>query len=582
MKKSLSAVLCIIILLCLFVGCRKKSISDDTKGNISDDTKSTETLFSTEDISLKTVDGDSKYILVTSSEASETIIKAYSSVFSSFKKNMGINPKKSDDSVDGDGIYEILIGKTLREESKIAESYLTDNIGGRYDDFIICSIGNKIVILGSTEESTYNAAKYFAENYVNDSVISGGLVYENKTVGDFRDITIAEISLKNYKIIRPHYNSSYLMTVELEKLVNYIRTETGYPITVEDDAYVDEGDYEIIVGNTNRLNVQTFDDYNTYSIKVDGNKVYLNGGSYHATAIAISEFTKMLESASITSAQNIVADYYETVADYDKTKYYTPTWCDEFDGKEIDTKKWNISGINDGVYKGIGKNSVRSDNPTVTYVNDGKFTIAAAQDDDLYYGGRIMSNNKSTFRYGYYEISAIIPDGNGFWTAFWLYGDDSKDGAWYPEIDINECYGNASYVGGNYHSWPTKTGESLGLEHFSKLNGKYYIPGTEKDDEHLGLNFHTYGFVWTPEWIGGTVDGNLFQKFDISEDPTYVDTYSDTCFIMISLANHFDNCPLQGVATEYEWENTNKLIVENVYVYQLYDGIHELNGKIVK
>lgn len=44
--------------------------------------------------------------------------------------------------------------------------------------------------------------------------------------------------------------------------------------------------------------------------------------------------------------------------------------------------------------------------------------------------------SKQSFRYGYFEIRAKAPSGQGLWPAFWLYGQNSKD-----EIDFMEMKG---------------------------------------------------------------------------------------------------------------------------------------------
>ncbi len=574
MKKIISLTLCVMLLLSFFAACGKKDSGDDASQTNG---------LSTADVNFLDEEGDSRYNVIRPEGCSDTVMRAATSVFSVMKKGLELSPKNNDDSEDGEGKYEILIGNTNRPESATAKQMLVDQVGGRKNDYIICTIGTKIVILGATDEATVEAAKYFTSNYLGSTVITGGINYTYKTEGEFKDITIAGNNIQKYSVVRPHYNNSYVVTIEMDKLITYINEVTAYPVQIVEDRYVEPGEYEIVVGDTNRDDV-TFSSYDEYSIKVDGNKVYLNGGSFHATAMAVSEFTKMLEKGSVTSADNVEAANYNTaLADYDRSKRLVPTWRDEFDGDTIDLTKWNFLGIGQDDANGVdGKTSVRSNDPSISYVRDGKFTIAAAYDDEYWYGGKLCSDNgKTNYLYGFIEISAIIPDGDGFWTTLWMFGENAE-GGWLPEIDVHECYGNATKVEGNYHSWPTTLGQSMGFKHYCGLHGGYSIPNTDKDDAHFGMTFHTFGFMWTPEWIGGTVDGNLYQKHDITQDNNYIDTFNDSMYLILSLATYFSSCPVTPNATEWEWENTNKLIVESVYIYQYADGKHKLNGNVIQ
>lgn len=60
-----------------------------------------------------------------------------------------------------------------------------------------------------------------------------------------------------------------------------------------------------------------------------------------------------------------------------------------------------------------------------------------------YKGGAVVT--KPQYKYGYYEISAIMPSGAGFYPAFWVYASDNWKGypgcSWYNEIDAVEIFG---------------------------------------------------------------------------------------------------------------------------------------------
>ena len=94
-------------------------------------------------------------------------------------------------------------------------------------------------------------------------------------------ITVNGANISEFIIVRPHYNSSYLTQVEMEKLIDEVYAKTGVKLTIEEDAYVAETKYEIVVGNNNRNGVEKIADHDEYRIKISGTKVYLNGGSPH-------------------------------------------------------------------------------------------------------------------------------------------------------------------------------------------------------------------------------------------------------------------------------------------------------------
>lgn len=117
-----------------------------------------------------------------------------------------------------------------------------------------------------------------------------------------------------------------------------------------------------------------------------------------------------------------------------------------------------------------------------------------------------MINTEETFvqEYGYFEIRAKLPAGQGLWPAFWLVGanEDSQ-----LEIDIMEALGKDT--GRIYQSYHTG---SVSGEHPVSL-GDY------------SSGFHTYGVQWSPTALTFFVDGRqttqLENPFD-ERSPAYM------------------------------------------------------------
>src|SRR4029453_2743141 len=81
-------------------------------------------------------------------------------------------------------------------------------------------------------------------------------------------------------------------------------------------------------------------------------------------------------------------------------------------------------------------------------VSNGVLSITTAKADPAikpyinkydYTSGLISSYNSFSQQYGYFEMSAQLPRGPGFWPGFWLV---PSNGGWPPEIDIFEVLGN--------------------------------------------------------------------------------------------------------------------------------------------
>lgn len=581
MKRILSLILVVIVTVGLLSACGgdKKSTSS-TASSVGGGMNITDPLFSTEKVAFVGSDNESIYRLVRP-DGNDELTTTAGTLFKKMKETLGVNIKNVSDTADGTDAFEILIGHTNRPESQMALDFLKNKTTGRYNNFIICTIGKKIVLNSQSLDGIKAACEYFAANYLKKDGIDCGIAYAHEAEGNFENITVNGENIGKYTIVRPLYNSSYLTQVEMEKIVDTIYNKTGYMLDIVYDN-TEKTDLEIIVGNCQRENVDAVSSYDTWVMNIAGKKVYLNGGSAHATAMAVTEFSKLLN-GNITDASSKTGDYNTTVASYDKSTTYKYVWGDDFDGDKIDATKWWHIGENGWKSEGLnGKTSVRSSNPNDVYVSDGHFYICARQDDNFYYGGMLRTQITMTYKYGYVETSMLLPHGDGFWVALWqMTALEKSEITAEPEIDIVECFGNSAYYAVNTHSWPTESGESFGWTHTSLDADRDYVNikkySLKEDGIKLGDGMHTYGMLWTESEMTFTCDGNAFLTYDTTTTEQRVNTFNQAQYLIISMATGFKSGPSVITNNPEDWETTNKLMMDWLHIYQPSDGKHELN-----
>lgn len=103
--------------------------------------------------------------------------------------------------------------------------------------------------------------------------------------------------------------------------------------------------------------------------------------------------------------------------------------------------------------------------------------------------GMVTTYPSVYFKYGFVQVVARLPFGQGLWPAIWLV---PENGSWPPEIDIVEHWGTASTARATLH--------------FSKQNkqqrGTVYFPQADQ-------GWHTYTLSWTQSRISVWYDGKL-------------------------------------------------------------------------
>ena len=122
--------------------------------------------------------------------------------------------------------------------------------------------------------------------------------------------------------------------------------------------------------------------------------------------------------------------------------------------------------------------------------------------------GRLDTQGKISFKYGFIEARIKMPVGSGNWPAFWMLGDNINQVGWpySGEMDIVEIHSDR----------PTITTSAT---HFSATDTPGTCCGNSRfvfDEVDVGVNvtsdYHTYAISWLPNSISYYFDGRLVGK----------------------------------------------------------------------
>ncbi|MCA0972275.1 carbohydrate binding domain-containing protein [Halobacillus litoralis] len=255
-------------------------------------------------------------------------------------------------------------------------------------------------------------------------------------------------------------------------------------------------------------------------------------------------------------------------------------WGDEFLTEQIDSSKWRYDTGNwivdengEGVSPGWGNNEQQyyTDSPENSYIEDGKLVIEAKEEqksDDFgtyeYTSAKLKTEDLFSKKYGKFEARMKLPEGQGYWPAFWMMPEDSVYGDWPAsgEIDIMEAAGkDTSTIGGTIHygeEYPNNT-----------YRGKeYHFP---EGSDYTG--FHTYSIEWEPGEIRWYVDGELYQTLNnwFSQGPdeaanyTFPAPFDQEFYLILNLAVG----GWYGGDADETTEFPGKMEVDYVRVYEL-------------
>jgi beta-glucanase (GH16 family) len=165
----------------------------------------------------------------------------------------------------------------------------------------------------------------------------------------------------------------------------------------------------------------------------------------------------------------------------------SPIFADEFSGTQLDTTRW------DTTYPS-GDAERQAYQPDALTVSGGLLRIAATArpaQGHPYTSGIITTQDTFAQQYGYFEIRARVPHGQGLWPAFWLLHAGPLP---WTEIDVFEVLANDTTTLYMSNHWRDDSGQPQFLT--QPFSGPDFSKG-----------FHTFGVSWTADQLTWYVDG---------------------------------------------------------------------------
>ena len=256
------------------------------------------------------------YSVVIPEDCGEEIQTQANQLCSDIKAAIGKAPTlKSDLVIEGlaesyESEYEILFGKVDRKEVK---SFYKDV---KTSDHGYALVGKKIIIAGYDYKMLKSSIYDFRKEVLNSTesvLLRDGDNKIVKGVYDFDTIMLNGTSINKYTIVYPSRSTAEENSFAT-RLRDWISEKTGYLLDVSVDKNIEKTDFEIEIGNTNRITDAMIAEKNsvggddTYSLYGKDNLVWLSGKTTTILRCAISDFCGRLTSDGVIDISNIEAE----------------------------------------------------------------------------------------------------------------------------------------------------------------------------------------------------------------------------------------------------------------------------------
>ncbi len=236
----------------------------------------------------------------------------------------------------------------------------------------------------------------------------------------------------------------------------------------------------------------------------------------------------------VVSYKNVKSSNADNTADQ-KTELsyegYNLKWEDNFDSALLDRTYWNVELHEKAWVNGEDQEYVDSEDNI--FIRDGKLVLQAHEDaSGRITSGRVNTQGKVDFKYGLIEVSAKVPEGQGFLPAFWLMPTNENLYGQWPrcgEIDAMEIKGqDTDTVLGTIH---------YGNPHMQSQGSKV------TEQESFSECYHKFAVEWEPGKITWYVDGvkyheesDWFTSTEGAGTASYPAPFDQNFYVILNLA----------------------------------------------
>lgn len=229
---------------------------------------------------------------------------------------------------------------------------------------------------------------------------------------------------------------------------------------------------------------------------------------------------------STTGCTQAVATPVPTATPIPPLEGWSLVWHDEFDAEEIDRQNWTFDIGGHGW--GNGEMQYYTDRSENARLENGLLVIEAVQEKysgSYYTSARLKSQGLQEFQYGRLEARLKVPEGKGFWPAFWMLGSNFLQVGWPEcgEIDIMEYVGKEPDL-------------IMGTLHGPGYSGALGFSGWNRQTYNIADDFHTFGIEWDEDQITWFYDGEAYHTMKREDVGTRPWVFDQPFFFILNLA----------------------------------------------